>query len=315
LPIVHAHAVASANHHLEHIHGFVLHRVVQWPHELIASMQNVSGHKWAHALQACQALTGAMEHAVGTDWALGEAADQVVAWTAHVVHCKQQCAALAWALGAGGRLRGTVCNLDELIQEEAFNDVRRLHGSLCEHLEEAQYVMLRCQQTSGWSILARMSMRRRIDAVQSALQGIASQSSCIAVRAALQLDHDIRDQRERDAAAAEEQAPLLHQQEHLPADPVRGRMRTPSLRSSAMPPVIFQHLDDLVPELCAELLLHRVHGVVGMAGIGKTTVAAAVYAQAESSFHKHYFLTVGVAVDALELLRSVFQSLKPGMQC
>jgi hypothetical protein len=147
-----------------------------------------------------------------TGWAIGKALDNLVQWAELAVHCNTKCAALAETLRA--QLRSIAYDLDELTQAEAFAQVRGLYDTLCEHLEEAQYVMLRCRQTSNWDIVTRIRMSKRIHAVQSKLRGIASENTMIAVCAALQQDRAIRAQRERDATAAEERARLLQLKWH-----------------------------------------------------------------------------------------------------
>jgi NB-ARC domain len=133
------------------------------------------------------------------------------------------------------------------------------------------------------------------------------------VPAALQQDTAIKAQLARDAQAARVGARLLSQGDQPQLHPERGDVqRTASLREPKPLQLVFQHLDALVPRLCAELPNHRVHGIVGMAGLGKTTIATAVYERAKDMFKRHFFLTVGEQADVLRILRGVFQSEHPG---
>lgn len=99
----------------------------------------------------------------------------------------------------------------------------------------------------------------------------------------------------------------------------RGRCRrcscAPRHGAAAEPPPahIFQHSGDLVPCVDALLAGTRNVGLVGMGGIGKTTIARAVFARAQRRFDDSVWLTVGsTATDMLPLLRSAFAQLFPG---
>jgi hypothetical protein len=247
-------------------------------------------------------------------WAIGDGIEVLANWARLAVHCKSNCAALADLLERQ-ELRDFVHKLDSLTHAAAFAHVRVQYDRLCEQLEEAQYLVLRCQQTKAFSIVMRVRMGKRIEAVHCALEATPKDLE-INVSAALKLDQAIKEQQERDEQAAHERARL---QWELQGDPPlkdeRGKVnRAASLCVPQLPNAIFQHLDDLVPRLCTELPNHRVHGIVGMAGLGKTTVATAVYDRTKDTFKKHFFLTVGERADALLILRSVFKTIHPKKQ-
>jgi hypothetical protein len=244
-------------------------------------------------------------------WAIGEGLTTLVQWAKLAVRCKSKCAALADLL-AGQQLRAVAHNLDSLTQAQAFAQVRAQYDRLCEQLEEAQYVVLRCRQTDAWDIVTRVRMGRRIEAVHGALEATTKELA-VNVPTALHQDRAIKAQLESDAQAARDRASLLMQGDQPPLQPQRGAVRrAASVREPQPPQVVFQHLDALVPRLCAELPHHRVHDIVGMPGLGKTIVATAVYERAKDTFQRHCFLPVGKQADVLRILRGVFQSVYPG---
>jgi NB-ARC domain len=245
-------------------------------------------------------------------WAIGQGLTALARWAKLAVHCKSKCAALADLL-EGQQLRAVARDLDSLTQADAFAQVRAQYDRLCEQLEEAQYVVLRCRQTGAWNVVTRVRMGRRIEAVHVALEATA-QALSVHGPAALQQDTAIKQQLARDAQAARDRARLLVQGDPLPLQPERGAVgRAASRREPEPLQVVFQHLDALVPRLCAELANHRVHGIVGMAGLGKTTVAAAVYDRVKGKFQRHFFLTVGEQADVLRILRGIFKEVHPGI--
>jgi Fe2+ or Zn2+ uptake regulation protein len=246
-------------------------------------------------------------------WAIGKSLDALVVWAKQAVNCKSKCAALAETIG-GAQLRAIARDLDSLTQAEAFATLRQQYDSLCEHLEEAQYVVLKCRQTGRWDAVTCARVGARIDTVHTALKATADKLQ-IKAPAALQQDIHIREQRERDAQAAQDMASLLQQlRPPQQLQPERGPIhRATSLHEPKLMKV-FQHMDDLVPRLCEELRAARVHGIVGLPGLGKTTVAAAVSERAKPSFDKHFFLPVGKEADVLGILRGVFQALHPRRQ-
>jgi hypothetical protein len=251
-------------------------------------------------------------------WAIGDCMNALAHWARLAVQCQSNCAKLADLL-EGQELRHFASNLDSLTHTSAFAHVRVQFDRLCEQLEEAQYVVLRCRQTRAFSVVTRVRMGRRIKAVHCALEATLKDLKNN-VSAALMLDKEMKERQERDGHAAHERAQLLMElQRDTPLRDERGPVnRAASLHVPQLPNAVFKHLDDLVPRLCTELQNHRVHGIVGMAGLGKTTIATAVYNRAkntyEKKFKKHFFLTVGEKADVLLILRSVFQNIHPKKQ-
>jgi hypothetical protein len=244
-------------------------------------------------------------------WAIGDDMKALAHRARLSVHCKSSCAALVDLL-EGQDLRDVANKLDSLAHAVAFAHVQVQYERLCEQLEEAQYVLLRCQHTKAFSEATRTRMYRRIDAVHCALEATPKDLT-INLSAALKLDRAIKEQQEHDRRAVRNQArlPMVMQGDPPLKDERSEGNCTASLSMPQFPNAVFQHLDDLVPRLCTELSNHRIHGIVGMAGLGKTTVAAAVYNRAKDTFMKHFFLTVGEKADALLILRSVFKNMHP----
>jgi NB-ARC domain len=265
----------------------------------------------------CALAAGTMAEFVGAtvladsviSWAIGESLTMLAACARLAVHCKSKCAALADLL-AGQQLRAVARDLDSLTQVQAFAQVRAQYDRLCEQLEEAQYLVLRCRQTGAWNAVTRVRIGRRIEAVHSALEATVKELA-VNVPAALLQDTAIKEQLVHNAHAARNQASLLSRGDRTPLQIKRSAGQRAACLHEPNLPVVFQHLDALVPRLCAELPHHRVHGIVGMPGLGKTIVATAIYDRAKSTFQRHFFLTVGEQADVLSILRDVFGSLHP----
>jgi hypothetical protein len=203
-------------------------------------------------------------------WAISEGLTALAQWARLAVHCKSSCAALADLLDEQ-QLRAIARDLDSLTQAQAFVQVREQYVRLCEQLKEAQYLVLKCRQSDVWDIVMHVRMGRRIEAVHGALEATAK-ALAVNVPAALQQDRAITEQRDRDARVARVGARLLMQGDQPPLHTEHSALqRVASLREPAMLAKVFQHMDDLVPRLCTELSKARVHGIVGIAGLGKTT--------------------------------------------
>jgi hypothetical protein len=131
---------------------------------------------------ASGACVGTMVEGVGAtvladsviSWAIGQGLTALAQWARLAVHCKSYCLALADLL-EGQQLRAIARDLDSLTQAEAFAQVRVQYDRLCEQLEEAQYVVLRCRQTGAWNAVTRVRMGRRIEAVHGALEATAKE--------------------------------------------------------------------------------------------------------------------------------------------
>lgn len=236
---------------------------------------------------------------------LTEGLKQIAGWAVTAARCRSECAELA-ALLNGAQLCTLAGHLDSLTQLETFESNRSHYEDFTKQLQEAAYLVLQCQQVGSFNLFLRARVGRRIEGALSRLARMASDTSlAVNISNALQTGRNLVVQAERDAQAARDRAGAVGAS-WPPLQRAVGAVwfvplgRQPSLVH------VFQHLDDVVPELCSALPHHLVHGIVGMPGLGKTTIAAAVYDRTKAQYDSPFFVTVGKQADVLGLLRGVF---------
>ena len=180
-------------------------------------------------------------------------------------HCKVECKKLSNTLKSGVFERFAE-DLDQLSQVNSFAGFWKDYQTLGDHLEEAEYIVSACHQTSKWHGLSLAQLGKRVRKVSTALQECVNH-----------LAGDVRSRLERYNSEQAEQSKQSKQgarQINSPfpempslADPL------PAVQPQEFNSIIFQHQEKLIPMLRVLLLERRAVAVVGMAGLGKTTIA------------------------------------------
>ena len=168
---------------------------------------------------------------------------QLIEWAKTAYHCKTACSRLKDELERSS-FQAFVGMLAQLSQRR--EDQWDVYQELGDLLDKAEYALLACQKVSNWDGVKLIQLGNRVNAVSAALSKFTD--------------------RHGDKETLTHLLPLLdaQQQDVTPA------RETPEFER---PKEVFQHQEKLVPTLQSHLATHRIVAVVGMAGLGKTTIA------------------------------------------
>lgn len=244
-------------------------------------------------------------------WAAEESIQWLLVQAAAIVGHPKQCRKLLRLLRDPCLLKA-VHALDQLTELTQFADHRRDYHELCDTLQQAELLLLQHSHTAEGPQVESRAWRwwHRVTDSKTPKQLRISLERFCRLELKMQLFTTLQVMASPPAPqtiSRAERSPSLHS--YLGPDSDLPEYSEPDL-----PTHIFQHNDDLVPQIDEQLWRTRNIGIVGHGGIGKTTVAQAVYELAKTRFDAAVWLTVGKDADdakLLELLESAFARLFP----
>lgn len=219
--------------------------------------------------------------------------------------CRTECKRLAERL-TDDKLATYLQELDALAEADIHMWDEYLQ--LCDLLEEAHCLVLACKAAPRWSLRRRIEYGHRISELRKALVQCGTSEQLHRVRGA-KSDLDARSTNRKQLEQSQATYTALR---HVPAQPGQGPLGMSSLQLPDPIVHIFQHMRYLVPKLQGHLRDNRRLGLIGMGGIGKTTIARELYDRCVTVFDHRIFVTVGRKPNLLHLLHSAFKTLRPG---
>jgi hypothetical protein len=240
------------------------------------------------------------------------ALDALVEKAKDAYYCKDRCKELARTLKRKDleRMASTLLEISCSSAEHPRNDGNDAWSTLqqlCGLVDEAQYVVLACGAKSRCH---HVWFGGRVKAVSDALNKFVDDKH---VQVASWGD-TLKAHRETSVGVRELQSNMhLRPSKSVKAKPVRSLGSTEDTPFRNITERVFQHHETLIPTIAAkvEKKERRCLAICGMAGIGKTTIAQAVYDRVKNSFSKAIFLTVGQQPDCKNLLEKAWVDVAP----